>query len=345
MPFLPKTNRDNSAWFEHGLAEQLRELKPEFDVTRVDLSPFLRPRAKIDYLIIRQPRSISKFELESLKHSVVGSVEHSNLRPRDATIHDPTQADLHYLLTAYPRACILETELAVDMLLPEGCNDVYLLRQLKEQFHHCLAPHRHPLFKGAERVYWDSSRNRRSPDGASNLAPLTTFYYQSNKNGLSLKIYLKTLDQGTVAQRYCLRVELKMIGTAPEWAGLSTVSDLPRFGKELRSFTSKAFFVGSGFKSEPVERTKWTKYGACWTINEDKGLVIQPDVQVNRVIGEALNDLGRSLQRLAPHDDAVESERVRTKSKISAGFTKAIPSTFRATARTSMSQGHHTSVS
>lgn len=300
MPFLPKTDRDSSALLELQLAEQLRKLNPAFDVTRVDLSPFPTLRAKIDCLTISQQKGISGLELEQLRTVLSGTVARPNEQPRIATIHDPSQADLKHLLAEYPSARIAYLEVAVDVFLPEGSNDLYLLRQLKEQLRHCIAPQKHSRFTDVKRLFWNSTRNQRSSDSAANPTPLTTVYYKSPKDGLSLKMYIKTLDQGIGVDRYYLRTELALSSTACEWAELDCVAALPAFGKKLRSYASKAFFIGSGFKVEPVDRKKWSKYGAVWAINESKGLEIQPDAQANRRFGDALNDLGRSLQRLAP---------------------------------------------
>lgn len=299
MTYLPQTHRDSSAMLELTLAEQLRQLNPAFDVSRVDLSPFPKLRAKIDCLTISQPNGIASAEMTQLQHALSGKVTRPNDRPRTATIHDPTSADLKHLIKTYPRARVNYLELAVDAFLPEGSNDLYLLRQLKEQLRHCIAPHQHEQFIQTKRVYWNSVKNRRSHDGASNPAPLTTITYQSKQSGQSLKIYFKTIDQGSAAPVYCLRTELALISAAVEWAGLDCVADLPAFGQTLRSYASKAFFIGRGFKNDDADQPKWPKYGASWIISDDKGLTIQADAQANRRYGDALNDLGRSLQRLA----------------------------------------------
>jgi len=81
------------------------------------------------------------------------------------------------------------------------------------------------------------------------------------------------------------------------------IADLPAFGQTLRSYASKAFFIGRGFKNDDADQPKWLKYGASWIISEDKGLTIQADAQANRRYGDALNDLGRSLQRLGARSD------------------------------------------
>lgn len=299
MPYLPKSNRDASAMLELSLAEQLRELNPGFNVARVDLSPFPTVRAKIDCMTISQAKGITGAEIRHLNDTLTGTVTRPNERPRTASIHDPTPADLKHLIKVYPDARVEQLEIAVDAFLPYGSNDVYLLRQLKEQLRHCIAPHRHARFVQTKRVYWDLARNRRSHDGVSNPTPLTTISYLSNKSGQSLKIYLKTIDQGKPTEVCCLRTELALEGAASEWAGIDCVADLPRFGKDLRTYASKAFFIGSGFKNDDTGQQRWRKYGAAWTINDDKGLIIQPDAEANQRYGNALGDLGRSLQRLA----------------------------------------------
>lgn len=298
MPYFPTTQRDASAILELNLAQQLRQWQPDFDVTRVDLSPFPRIRAKIDCLTISQGKGISGAEIKELNHALTGKVARPNDRPRTATIHDPTQDDLKYLIQEYPTARVDYLELAVDAFLPQGSNDVYLLRRLKEQLRHCIAPQKHERFTAAKRVYWNPAKNRRSHDGSSRPAPLTTVTYLSIQNGLSLKIYLKSIDQDETVHEYCLRTEFALTSAAVEWAGLDSVADLPEFGNRLRTYVSKGFFVGSGFKEDGVDQKKWRKYGASWTLSDPKGLSIQADAQANRRFGDALNEVSRALQRL-----------------------------------------------
>jgi hypothetical protein len=76
------------------------------------------------------------------------------------------------------------------------------------------------------------------------------------------------------------------------------VDELPNFAKNLRKYCSPAFFIGCGFKNGDVDDAKWKNYGAAWVLKSDKGLHIRADAVVNRAFGDALNNLGRSLQRL-----------------------------------------------
>lgn len=283
---------------ELSLARQLRQWKPDFEIARVDLSPFPKVQAKIDCLTINGGRIIPKTEIAQLGRVLSGAVRQPNNRPKTASIHDPTQEDLRYLLKNYPDFRVDRLEIAVDAFLPVGSNDLYLLRQLKEQLRHCIAPCEHEHFTNTERVYWNLDSNRRSHDPVSRPAPLTTITYKATTYGLDLKIYLKTIDQDTAASEYCLRTELALSGAGGSWAGLDTVADLPRFGRSLRTYASKAFFIGRGFKQDDTARTKWQKYGAAWTFGKEKGLEIQPDADANRRYGDALNNLGRALQRV-----------------------------------------------
>ena len=221
-----------------------------------------------------------------------------NNQPKVVTLHDPSVNDLQYLQEHYPDARVTYIEIAVDAFLPDGSNDLYLLRQLKEQIRHCIAPQEHKNFTRAERKFWNIPENRRSLDAASHAAPLTTVTYEARNNGLSLKLYLKTIDQGKPVPVYCLRAEFALKTTAPAWAGLSNVADLPAFTKNLRKHCSKAFCIGRGFKESDTDGHKWKQFGASWDLQKRKGLRIRTDGVANRKFGDALNNLSRSLKRL-----------------------------------------------
>lgn len=296
----PNSNLDESALFEKSLAEQLASLTPPVDLTRVNLTPFLRLHAKVDCISISWPRRIKAEELEEMATLMPGRLE----LPRDnhgssfITIHDPTLDDLRYLIAHFPKSHIDHFEVAVDAHLPPGSNDIYLLRQLKEQLRHCIAPQAHDHFKSAERRYFDLERVRWTRDATAQEAPLTTVEYIDRKSGCRLKIYIKSKDhRRPVKQRY-LRTELTLSGAAPSWAGMDLMEDLPKFAKRLRKYCASAFTVGRGFKRGDPGGERWKKSGATWAINPSKGLAVQPDACVNRAFGDALSDLGRSLMRL-----------------------------------------------
>lgn len=297
---LPVSNLDDSARFEKSLAVQLDEIDPPVDLTRVDLSPFLPLKAKVDCITISWPPNITAAELAEMKTRMKDRLK----LPEDPTasrfiaIHDPVLDDFRYLIKHFPKCRIDYFEVAVDAHLPDGSNDLYLLRQLKEQIRHCVAPQMHVKFNHTKREFMDLASKRWSLDAAAHAAPLTTVRYSNRRSGFGLKIYVKTLDQGkSVGQPY-VRTELSFDSVAPGWAGFEFVEDLPVFAKNLRKYCSPAFFIGCGFKSGDVDDVKWKNYGAAWVLKSDKGLRIRADTVVNRAFGDALNDLGRSLQRL-----------------------------------------------
>jgi hypothetical protein len=275
----------------------LRTVHPSFDRTRVDLTQFQPLRAKIDCITIRRPPvGISHAEIKAMQASIVGRLTRPNNQPNALTIHDPTLRCIRYLLANHPTDLVGNIEVAVDAHLPGGSNDLYLLRQLKEQFRHCVAPQRHTDFKRTSRNYWDLSKERHSPDAAANLAPLTTVTYKAKWTGMSVKLYLKTLDQSQRISQPYVRTELRM--DVPSYAGLDHVADIPKFAKELRRYCASAFFIGNGFKDGDTGGAKWDKFGAAWSLDVGKGLVVRSDAVANRAFGDALNNLGRSLGRL-----------------------------------------------
>jgi hypothetical protein len=308
--FLPTSNLDESALFEKSLASHLAasqplgiqqsDQSPHWDLTRVDLTPFRPLRAKIDCITISWPPHINETHIKEMRDLMKERLK----LPADPTgsgfiaVHDPKLEDLRYLIKHFPKCRIHHFEVAVDARLPGGSNDLHLLRQLKEQLRHCIAPQMHDKFNRTNRQFYDSAVSKWCIDSVTHAAPLTTVRYIDRQFGFSLKIYVKTLDQGNpVAQPY-LRTELAFDGVANSWAGLEFVDELPNFAKTLRTYCAPAFFVGCGFKNGDDYGFKWQRYGAAWILKSDKGLRIRADSKANRAFGDALNDLSRSLQRL-----------------------------------------------
>ncbi|MEO8408422.1 MAG: hypothetical protein ABI476_08340, partial [Oxalobacteraceae bacterium] len=118
--YLPATHHDDGAALELKFAQQL------------------------DCITIDHSKKITSDAIKDIRAAMCGTVRRANNQPRSVTIHDPTVDDLQYLLDHYPTAHIGYIEIAVDAYLPQGSNDLYLLRQLKEQIRHCLAPQQHP---------------------------------------------------------------------------------------------------------------------------------------------------------------------------------------------------------
>lgn len=186
--------------------------------------------------------------------------------------------DLCYLTTHFPDQTILRFEIAVDAYLPEGSNDLYLLRQLKEQMRHCLAPQIHsdirkfyPTVPPLKRKYFGLERNLFLTDTTKSQAPLTTIIWETDI-GQRVSLYIKTRDSGRDVPRYFLRIEVMMNQGACDDAGLRTLSDLPVFAKMLRKHAAPAFHVVSGFKRNDSDGSKWRAKGAIWDLDGSKGL-------------------------------------------------------------------------
>ena len=287
--FRPTSNLDDSA-----------ALTPSVDVTRVDLTPFRRLRAKIDCITISWPFGITSAELDEMAALMTPRLE----LPRDPlgssfiTIHDPELDDFRYLIRHFPKSQINHLEVAVDAHLPDGSNDVYLLRQLKSQLRHCIAPQAHGELERAERRYFDLTKRRWATDPTVHSAPLTTVDYLDRKSGCRLKIYIKSKDHGRSVSQCFVRTELTLAGVGPARAHVDCVEDLQAFAKRLRRYCASAFTVGRGFKRGDPGDERWRKSGASWVLKQGKAVVVQPDAEVNRAFGDALSDLGRSLMRL-----------------------------------------------
>jgi hypothetical protein len=293
--YLPQTHRDPSADAEARLADQVRQVNPMFAPTRVDFGPFQRLRAKIDCITIAQGSGLKKADLDVLRTKISGKIVRPNNLPHQVTIHDPTPADLKHLTVHYPHAHVYYIEIAVDIFLPHDSNDLYLLRQVKEQIRHCMSPQKHARFKNCQRKYYSPIRRNLVDDTTRRPAPLMTVYFDSRRTGLQTKLYLKTIDQGNLVPIPHTRIEFSLKSAAPEWAGLETISDLPVFSRRLRTSCSDAFRIFNGFKGAPDADLHWARHGASWGKAGAKGLTLKPDPEANRQIGNALNDLSRKL--------------------------------------------------
>lgn len=296
---------DDSGLYELRLSELLREREPDLDITRVDLSPFEPPKAKIDCIKLGWPYDAEVKVLEEMGRLMEGRVKFPNDVRGEAflAIQDPTLDDLRFIQKHFPDTDVRHIEVAVDFRLPTGSNDQYLLRRLKEQLRHCLAPHEHPEFVQPERVYFDTALNHWRQDAAANDCPYTTIRYES-RSGMSMKIYIKTKDQKLYVPEPFVRLELTLRSSAIVYAGLNHVRDFPIFVHGIRKFCMKAFSIGKSFKSNDPDGEKWKNKGAVWSFKPSKRLAVKGDVGVQKAIGCALNELRRSLKRALPQKKA-----------------------------------------
>ena len=296
MPnYYPLKHRDASAEFEARLANQLRAADPAFSTVCVDLEPFEPLKAKIDCITVAI-RGIRNEDITMMNQAMCGTVKRISNLNTEVAIHDPTPADLRYLFDHYPAAPVYYLEIAVDIFLPDRSNKLYLLRGVKEQFRHCLAPGMHEAFQRSDRQYCTLPRRKLRPDSNRNPTPLTTIYFDSRTNGLRTKLYLKTLDQNRHVQNPCVRIEFSLKNAAPGHAGLNRIGDLPIFASNLRKYCSPAFYTAKGIKGRGDRDGLWIRHGANLVIANTKDLSLQPDAAANRAIGNALHELGRKLR-------------------------------------------------
>lgn len=298
--YRPTEELDDSANYEMALAIRLLEMEPTPMLSRVDLTPFLPLKAKVDCITISFPWEITQQQMEEM-NVLMGKRWDAPMDGRGPwfiTVQDPTLADLRYLMKNFPNQSVDRLEIAVDAHLPPGCNDVYLLRRLKEQIRHCLAVQDHVWFDDVKREYFDLKSRRWLHDSAAANAPLTTVNYESRKTGMGMKIYIKTIDGKSEIGTPFVRTELTLTGVAPDHAGIYTIADLPQFSRKLRKFCSDAFSFGKGYKTGDSDGTIWQKYGAAWTFNQSKGLKLDRDKEANKAFGTALSNLRRSLVEL-----------------------------------------------
>ena len=297
---------DDSGRYEFALSERLRREDPMFDIARVDLTPFEPPRAKIDCIKFGWPFDASVAVLERMRHLIGVRLK----LPQDPigesfiAIQDPTLDDLRFIFKGFPDADVRHIEIAVDFHLPHGSNDVYLLRRLKEQLRHCVAPHEHPDFKESKRTYFDPKSKHWRSDSAVQRCPYTTVRIES-QTGMIMKTYIKTKDQKMHVANPFVRLELTLRGAATALAGLDKLGDLPIFVDRMRKYCMNAFVIGEGFKQNDPTGSKWREKGAVWGAVPAKGLLVKPDVKVHRVIGGAVNELRRSLKRAVPADMSI----------------------------------------
>ena len=300
-PMLHVESLDDSGKYELALADRLRMEESKPDITRVDLSPFEAPKAKIDCIKFGWPFDAEIEVLECMRQLIGVRLK----LPQDPigesfiAIQDPTLDDLRFIYKEFTEMDVRHIEVAVDFRLPQGSNDVYLLRRLKEQLRHCMAPHEHPHFKESKRTYFDPKSKHWRVDSAAQECPYTTVRNES-QSGMIMKTYIKTKDQKMHVANPFVRLELTLRGAATEFAGLDKLKDLPFFVDRMRKYCMNAFVIGQGFKQNDPIGSKWKEKGAVWGAVASKGLSVKSDVDVHKVIGDAINELRRSLKRALP---------------------------------------------
>ncbi len=292
---------DDSGKVEFALSNRLRKEEPALDITRVDLRPFEPPKAKIDCIKFGWPFDADVEVLKRMQ-TLVGvrlKLPQDPIGESFIAIQDPTLDDFRVIYKEFPEMDVRQIEIAVDFRLPYGSNYGYLLRRLKEQLRHCMAPHEHPHFKESKRTYFDPKSKHWRVDSAAQECPYTTVRIES-QSGMIMKTYIKTKDQKMDVANPFVRLELTLRGAATELAGLDKLKDLPFFVDRMRKYCMNAFVIGQGFKQNDPIGSKWKEKGAVWGVVPSKGLLVKSDVDVHKAIGDAINELRRSLKRALP---------------------------------------------
>lgn len=283
------------------------------NISRIDFSHFLPLKAKIDSITFScklddlNPASLneikSKFKGCRLEIPTDRRKWGGRMVPWLA-IHDPGLRDLRYLVERFWNSRILYIEFAVDAHLPHGSNELFRLDILKAQLRHCLCPQNHLRLRNATRKYFSIPLNKYKRDGLDTTLPATQIIWEDGFVDDQFALYIKVQDNDQIIAQPWVRMEMRLEGSGCSQAGLSRVGMLPHFAKDLRRKLAPMFATGCGFKNASslagrgVPSDPWSIWGSQW--GADGKAIVRPDVEANRLIGEALNELRSSLITLKP---------------------------------------------
>jgi hypothetical protein len=297
-------------------------IDPEYQtacLTKVDFSPFLALKAKIDRIDFRgrgnstemTPKVVRMHQAKLSGRFVKPKAElESDVRGRGMAIHDPTLGDLQYLMNLFYDAQILRFELAVDARLPPGSNELWRLQVLKAQLRHCLYPQQHKTLEQARRKSWDDTKGKNGNFRNDGLKPLTPHnmgqIIWEAPGWDKLALYVKDFDQGNRVERSCVRMEARLFTQGLQRAGLQRLGMLRHFAPKLRADFSDMFFIASGFKNNDeiavgrgIPKDPWSPWGAQWKFKHFDAK-LRPDSAANVLVGAALGNLRTELSRLKP---------------------------------------------
>lgn len=285
----------------------------DYDLTQVDLTLFPTITARIDRIdLLAFPEDLSQPRRGELKKALGSRVTFSNNMPGEEVckfvVNDPTPADLTFLVENFYMRQVIRLELAVDFKLSPGENDLRHLWLLKAQLRHCLAPQGFPRLSQAVRKAAKCQSNGKvaggfkfASDGLGEAPPVTEVIWENPQHSADvLGLYVKTHDRGApIKGQPFVRLELRLRDLGPHAIGLGRLGMLPSFAPTMRTKIAKAFFVGAGFTVEGKEAhaKQWSMWGAQWA--SKSGAQVSPNMEVNRRIGLALNDLRKSLLKHA----------------------------------------------
>lgn len=281
---------------------------------------FRKPKAKIDFIKTVVPSVLltePKLAME-LQKAIQGRIEVPKRHSDNwITIHDPSIADLQWMLDHVPEAPVLAIEIAVDWQLADGRNDPDQLMVLHSWFNHCLFPQRHAELHQAKRHRYSHQSDKYERDNLETLGGDTTFQWRDNKQKMRVRLYRKSLDnKKPLTGQHSVRLEATLERGACQEFDLHRIAELPQFADRMRRELSDCFFVAEGIKPKirqsraktPAKAQKalreaeaeqrrvereWERYGAQWAAKH--GYEAQPDTEATRAIGVALKRLREKM--------------------------------------------------
>ena len=284
-----------------------------------------RQAAKIDFLKIRLPSSIrSERDAYEFSKHIQGGIKCARKWTGEGdnwiTIHDASVGDLEFLLTHHPDAEILALEIAVDFFLRDGSSDQARLVSLYADLRHCLFPQKADALKNARRKYYDEQSSQIERDALRTQAGAGSIYWTDAAGAVQTRMYWKKYDNKQAVAQQSVRIESTFSRAGCQNEGLFAVADLPAFFSTLRKRCAPMMHVAEGIKPVPSrcqattpeaiakhqhesekEQRKvaraWARYGSAWAAKHGYGVI--SDTVMNRVIGDALNNLQRSLSGLS----------------------------------------------
>lgn len=280
-----------------------------------------RQAAKIDFLKIRLPSSIrQERDAYEFSKNIKGRIEVAKKWKSQGeqwiTIHDATAGDLDFLVTHHPDVEVLGIEVAVDFFLRDGSSDKARLIGLYADLRHCLFPQKADALKDARRKHYDEQSRKIERDALRTRAGVGSIYWAAATGYVQTRLYWKAIDNKQSVAQQSVRVEATFQRGGCQDAHLYTVADLPTFFGTLRKRCAPMMHVAEGIKpatarcraNTPEAVAKhhheadkeqrrvaraWTRYGSAWAAKH--GYSVIPDTAMNRAIGDALNNLQRSL--------------------------------------------------
>lgn len=284
-------------------------------------------KAKIDFITLKSPH-ILKTATDPEAHAEVNRSFDGMIKEGDDwfTIHDPSRADLQYLLDYYPEIEIQTLEVAVDLYLKDGSNDIAKLQAAHKYLTINLFPQRHSRMKG-------SGRRKYYLDGAIKFDSLKTksgsktIYWKNSQEYEQVRLYIKTYDNEHPIERHSTRLEATLFRGGCQKASVSHICLLPTFVKHMRRYLSPFFHVAAGIKlkikrsrtGNPLKKSKaihevekerllversYKRFGASWAAWH--GYNVISDKAASKMIGNALKTLREHLLGLKLPDKSAE---------------------------------------